>query len=120
MATMDDLIAFVRAQLDADERVARTAANLQFDPENGWGTHGPNTVTPHIGHIHDDEARQHIVRFNPARMLAEIDAKRRILDWLEDLATSDAVTWSFDHETPLRLLAQPYAGRDGWDPRWAL
>jgi Family of unknown function (DUF6221) len=75
---MDDLIAFITARLDEDEVVARSAASLQADPENGWGIDG-RAITPHIGVVHEEESRVHIARHNPARVLREVEAKRAIV-----------------------------------------
>ncbi|PZG03975.1 hypothetical protein C1I95_33530 [Micromonospora craterilacus] len=68
---LNEFNTWLRAQFDEDERVARAAAALQADPENGWGIDGL-AITPHIGVIHEDEARQHIARFGPARLPARV------------------------------------------------
>ena len=51
----------------------------QMDPENGWGEDG-RAVTPRVGVIHEDIQRAHVVKWNPARVLAECNAKRRIVE----------------------------------------
>jgi hypothetical protein len=56
---MDDLIAFLQARLDEDERSA-----------HAWLPFG----NP------DAAARDHIARHDPGRVLAEVAAKRAILD----------------------------------------
>lgn len=83
----DDLVAFLRARLDEDER----------DP-GGW---------------------------SPARVLAEVDAKRRILaehpwrhepDWPSGRQCRQCAT---EHPcTTLRLLALPYAGHPDYREEW--
>jgi hypothetical protein len=102
---MDNLIAFIAARLDEDEAIARKAASLQADPENGWGIDG-RAITPHIGVIHEDESRIHIARHNPARVLRDVEAKRAILngrwggpdhaDMWESCVQNLAAVWS-DH-----------------------
>ena len=87
----DDLIAFARAQLDEDEQMLRaldsTALN-GIDSTAGWG------------------ARDYI-----ERGLAEVDAKRRILDDCEERASIQALRLA-------RLLALPYADRPGYREQW--
>jgi len=121
---MDDLVQWLRAQLDEDERIARAAASLQADPENGWGTQG-RAITPHIGVVHEEEARRHIVGWNPARVLRETDAKRQMLaihrPYVAEpgqacLGCAGGIEW----ETcpVVRLLALPYADRPGYREEW--
>ncbi len=66
MTGMDELITWLRAALDEDEQWARAA-------EGGWITLGPDPErTNSVG--------RHAARWDPARVLAEIDAKRQLLD----------------------------------------
>ena len=58
----------------------------------------------------------HIRRHNPAHVLAECEAKRRIVEHVEP----DPLTLSPGDEYVLRLLAQVYADRADHDPSWAL
>jgi hypothetical protein len=129
VTALDELFAFMRAALDEDERVAREAANND-DSLMPWSVHTEDlghlvrvrydngySVIHSDGNIDQDEA-EHIARWDPARVLAEVEAKRRILDWIDRTAISDQVTWSFVAEAPIRLLAQPYAGQPGWREEW--
>jgi hypothetical protein len=91
MTGMDDLVSWLRAQLDDDERVARAA----HDPEYPWVIEQPEPGSPSWYHpqllgknlisssdpatLTPDEG-EHIARWDPTRVLAEIDAKRRILE----------------------------------------
>jgi hypothetical protein len=143
---VDELAAFVRQQLDDDERVARRAAETQGATWRG----GPSMVEggPHTVRRQDtkelvvltrqdrpapDAAVDHIARWDPARVLAEVEARRRILaehkpmDGVGDrIVGCHTCSWRDDwdelhveHPCPtLRLLAQPYAGRDGWREEW--
>lgn len=118
------LTAFLTARLDEDEAAARAAANLQADPENGWGlikyNHSPGwTITPHIGHLHEDESAAFVTTFHPARVLAEVQAKRRIVALCSDnyaLDPSGLTTWATGQV--LRLLALPYADHDSYREEW--
>jgi hypothetical protein len=124
---MDDLIAFLRAQLDEDERVAREAGqdrpDWKFD--HAFDGHYPYSrelgisagTTQAPGYVDPPQA-EHIARWDPARVLAEVEAKRRILDDYE----REDLTLSPEHwstlEDVIRALAQPYAGRPGWREEW--
>jgi hypothetical protein len=112
MTGMDDLITWLRAQLDDDERVAQEAISWTWRPEL----------------TNEFVSAEHIARWDPARVLAEVEAKRRILDLHEQAVPDghDQMGYRFACEhcaqtTPcptLRLLAQPYAERDGWQEEW--
>jgi hypothetical protein len=150
---MDDLIAFLRAQLDAREReldedyeVARLVlgVNAMADVINGepaprwvrpegtseiWDTKG----IPIVKHTWARES-DHIIRWDPARVLAkvateraEVDAKRRILD--EVGKERDQLERSGYRPTDVspalarlhrvaRFLALPYADKLGYQEDW--
>lgn len=107
----DELVAWLREQVDADERVAQAAA----DPECYFDM---------LSSSRAEEA--FMFAFDPARVLAEVAAKRRIIDELERLII--VVGWTEEehggNDTEslrdlLRLLASVYAGRPGWREEWA-
>jgi hypothetical protein len=130
LAHMDDLVQFLRARLDKDERVARASGRAWWAPPD----------LP--GQVHDSgginiEAKlpsfaAHIARHDPARVLAEVDAKRQILRRLEGaeftLSVSEKGTVPHDlmtgavnsYRDAVRLLALPYSShpdyRDEWRP----
>jgi hypothetical protein len=138
------VVGFLRARLDEDEQRAHEAFSGQADPENGWGADRPEwqrhtTITPHVGMIHEAVQADHVVRWDPARVLREVEAKRRLLDGLLALPHyawdgraeygcpkfEDAETWAAvmgdaeqrctcgrdDHvERMLRIFARPYSG----------
>lgn len=125
MTAVDELVAFVRQQLAEDERVAREVTELaRFDE---WDAAG-SRVDDEIGRSNWEVVgiarppsvpaakaiSQHIARWDPARVLAEVEAKRRILDLHAPLADYKG---RVQCET-VSLLAQPYAGRDGWREEW--
>jgi hypothetical protein len=63
-------------------------------------------------------------RWDPARALAEVEAKRRIIDLYEaqsarqyENAMEEDRTWVL--ESAVRALTLPYADRPGYRPEWA-
>ena len=119
-----DLVAWLRQQLDDDEEVASDAAGLSASrsrwmrdaiscvvdaTDNGLIVYGEGTPTP--------EQAEHIARHDPARVLAEVDAKRRILDAYKQTEFGDLARHSALEEA-LALLALPYAGRPGYREEW--
>ncbi|WP_435872931.1 DUF6221 family protein [Micromonospora haikouensis] len=70
----------------------------------------------------------HVLRWSPARVLAEVDAKRRILDFYRadviDVSKAGGPpewvhgTVPVEAHTVLRLLALPYADRPGYQGMW--
>jgi hypothetical protein len=124
VSAVDELITWLRAQLDDDERVAREAG----DDSLRWRSEGPErnlvdeirtiAIAPYEGELHEAE---HIARWDPARVLAEVEAKRRVLDWLVDCENKalDGNWWNLEVRDAVEALAQPYAGRPGWREEWA-
>jgi hypothetical protein len=122
MSGMDTLVEFLHARLAEDEQVARVATPGPWR----WAALGEATT-------------DHIARHDPARVLAEIDAKRRIVDmhsghhecaaWdrhSTDLTPTDhtdtvLVDRGYTHEDDptLRLLALPYAAHKDYRAEWA-
>lgn len=97
----DDLIAFLRARLDEDEERARAVESH----DRRWDYLPP-------------KADSYVRRFNPDRVLAEVDAKRQIIDLWDPNVLAGSY---FDALAQvLRLLALPDAGhpeyRDEWRP----
>ncbi|WP_328941506.1 DUF6221 family protein [Streptomyces sp. NBC_00250] len=144
---MADLIAFLRARLDEDWKLAYESGcggrdDWAFDPEDPWnGPNGPREVVRRatggfIAVVDPDHGKygtwnaRHIARHNPARVLAEVDAKRRILD--EVVPEMDGMTdqihseWGVGPIDPstyeslvlLRLLALPYASHPDYRDEW--
>lgn len=126
---MDELVQWLHAQLDEDERIARGCSGME------WWEHPKNWVSAPQLHrialvVHDGD-RSHITRHDPARVLREIDARRQIVA-LHSVSEGhecstrdrhgdiDNCTWVMDTEacTTLRLLALPYADRPGYRDEW--
>lgn len=78
----DDLIAFVQARLDEDEQTARAVLWEGSGNKLSWSL--PASATVDVGeddfYAGDRTVADHIVRHDPARVLAEVDAKRRRLN----------------------------------------
>lgn len=128
-----ELVAFLHAQLDADENRAKAcppwpwAANAEGDE-----VVAADGITVCDGFaLSNNQLRatvDHIVGWDPARVLAEVESKRKILDehgpetvW-DGLGTEETVctTCRYDDGTgtfpyggcpTVRALAAPYAGR---------
>lgn len=128
---MDDLIAFLLARLDEDEQVARAAAELAdagtwaaspegqvHDPSApGRGWHylavGPD-------HRSLDDIGVHIARWDPARVLAEVEAKRRMIDERPTGAQFPDMEGGYESgwEDCFRYLALPYASHPDYREEW--
>lgn len=146
------LIEFLRARLDEDERAALNASPGPWtygdiDSIAGGTIYDPTVAIVSVqcdtfGAEIDPRIRrrrtyreanangEHIARFDPARVLAEVDAKRRIVDLCKDPMIE--VTGAFDTERVfvlgqgepwapgvLRLLALPYSDHPDYDPAWS-
>lgn len=118
----DDLITWLRAQLDADERVARAATPGPWVWLAGrvFQEHGDDRiVVPTVNDLAvvEPEDLAHIARHDPARVLAEVQAKRRLVSEAEHYLNYE------DHGLPLAewiltFLALPYADVPGYRDEW--
>lgn len=125
---MDDLVAFLRARLDEDERVAREALSDTGGPVWSDGgqygesvnvdeTGGPVAVGAWTGYL-GDGPRYHIARHDPARVLAEVAAHRAWVDWIDGELADDAA-----QQMPWDLacaLAAVYASHPDYREEWRL
>jgi hypothetical protein len=94
---MDDLITWLRAQLDDDERTARACGAVSWvDDVSGMVHVDPAAIRDnklafgHLGYVAGaapgaigDAYRAQIARHDPARVLREVEAKRAILDGIQ-------------------------------------
>ncbi len=151
---MSDLIEFLTARLDEDEAVAKAAIELAPLPwqrsygEDGdarWldilGGEGTSVVETESGANGPSlDVAEHIARHDPARVLREVEAGRRILarhrpnpQWADIVALADAcmgcgVTGPYDDPNTehmdqcpeLRDLASAYAGHGDYRADWAI
>lgn len=153
---MDDLVQWLGAQLDEDERIARAATagpwsrmgQRVLDPSPPSDRLGVGMAVGHAAASADfNETADHIAAWDPARVLREIDAKRRLLD-LHGLVHRDVYWLAEDGEEEtdeipvcghcvprhsylphhskvpegvcdtVRLLALSYADRPGYREEW--
>ena len=124
---MEDLIDWLRAVLDEDEAAARAAT------PGPWAPSGHSVITADDIEISDVPRRDapHIARHDPRQVLADIAAKRAILD----LHDQSGVRWVgfpradrqesycvHDQQAApchtVRLLASAYRHRPGWRAEW--
>ena len=129
MSESPSIVTFLTARFDEDEHHAQAA--------RGWQTGSRHEGQPLDWSIHMD-------RWSPDRVLADIAAKRAILkihtppgrlipgyeveDWQHDQCPQCGYVekWQHDEYGPtfpcltVRLLAQPFADADGYDPSWAV
>lgn len=132
----DDLIVWLRAALDEDEQVAR--ATLADNVHGSWRTVPAESDIGLHEAVVDNYAgvrlatgpadiNEHIARHDPARVLAEVAAKRRIIDLhgrdhecsIYDHGEISSCNYILDGDcSTMRLLALPYAGRPGYREEW--
>ena len=130
------LTEFLLQRIGEDEAAARAGISSQADPENGWGlieTRGfaGLTLSPHVGHIHERVQGEHIIRWHPARVLAECEAKRRIVEAADEatgldmqvdsefrVGFRDTSTEPYLGDVILRALALPYADHPDYRGEW--
>jgi hypothetical protein len=124
------LTEFLLARIAEDEAVASAASIGRH-----WTWDGPDLLSDHIGAfrlpecIIDTEganppdpegAGVHIARWDPARVLAECEAKRRIVAEMANYWVEGASRTGDLPEVVLTALALPYADhpdyRDAWRP----
>jgi len=154
-AMSEDLVTWLRTQIDEDEQQAQQAAR---DTAPKWYRYERYIMSadPHPAPSSDEAdlyiamdgteaTMEHMARHDPARVLAEVEAKRRILDRYEEAAAEHGrveqlgpfadIHQGMDPDEyeqlvhglwmraqalaeVARLLALPYAGRDGWREEW--
>jgi hypothetical protein len=138
---VNSLVAFLRARLDEDERIAQAAAS----------EHGPSWITgypPYIGELvaaagpdkglnvaesaphhvtNPEDIVRHAAHWDPARALIEVKTKRRILDLVPEIDNADRLVeseWGSGSECAtmadrlLKLLVVPYADHPDYDQTW--
>lgn len=138
-----ELIDFLHARLDEDEQVARAAAEMNPAPWHvryeGWvegSAENKDNPMADTG-LWDCEGAGslcmatstavHVARHDPARVLAEVEAKRRIVELhAHDHECStfnhngdiDSCTWVTGDCSTLHLLAQVYDQHPDYQPEW--
>lgn len=134
MTDPTDLIAWLRAQIDDDEAYARNAFGDHNDAGPNWHEEWSGALnigdTEDLILTNDSQVSRYMARFDPARMLAEVDAKRaHIARWehvtalLADAENPSAIRnelLSVRRAYALVIAddAVPYAARPGYQPEW--
>jgi hypothetical protein len=119
---VEDLVRWLNTQLDEDERIARAATQGEWVWSREFVT-PPGYHHRTVGPLEPGDAA-FIATNDPARVLREIDAKRRIIaehalnGWVCTTCDNGEVEQVFPCPT-LRLLALPYADREGYREEWA-
>lgn len=115
---MDDLVAWLGEQLDDDERIARAADAGRWEFKT-LGRHDQAAIQTPSGLIQFDGSHAsangiHAAVHDPARVLREIDAKRRVLIRCEEaMLAANPMLVHFAKQT-VREMALPYADRAGY------
>ena len=134
---------FLLARIAEDDAVAREATPGPWWNESGT-VHAPypfgrDLTAGNGGACHPLDAQggngrdadadaEHASRHDPARVLAECESKRRIVEeyvgeeWV--ISQGHVTDWTQGaqaaRETALRFLASVYAAHDDYDPAWAI
>lgn len=125
---MTALADFLLARLDDDEAVAVNASyrssswDAVFHGPIKWGDPMPDaevlaggkpilSVDPEYAGVNELE---HVVSWDPARVVAECETKRRIIEWASDLE------YGGQEDDLLKLLALPYADHGDYREEWKL
>lgn len=120
---MDELTRWLGQQLDEDERIARALVDDKrpgrADPwefcDDGSIRDTGRHRSLRVKFTWAPEAK-HIIRHDPARVLREIDAKRRVLREYERCGPKTQGYPGLRYA--VRCLALPYADRPGYKESW--
>lgn len=131
---MSDLVEFLRARLDEDEAAARACPGPVWEHRQIKGAFDEGVVFEDYVAVADDNARDrtvlsdvdndvlpYVLRFHPARVLAEVEAKRRMVQQLADTepCTDNGDTTAGDlADDMLRLLASAYRHHPEYRQEW--
>lgn len=120
-----DLVEFLTARLDEDEQVARAA--IAPGPTGSWVVHVGRAIGvvctaesgQRVASVSRAPQSEHIARHDPARVLADVEAKRRLLAVL-DGDPFDALGAEGAYKLLVaKHLAAPYADHPDYRPEWA-
>lgn len=140
----DDLVAFIRDRLNEDEVAAKAAPgeNWQAFTEDDiagasvydeqWVllypqryehdnplSNKPGATGPQYIQRARDELAAHIARHDPARVLREVAAKRRILQARQEQIDDDPYIW-LAGDVLLRALASVYSDHESYRDEWRI
>ena len=122
---MTDLIVFLLAQLALDEAAAK-AAHLRFpgpwDQAEAAGSTLPAAVSLYdagdesIGVIRGSYVARHIARHDPARVLRDVEADRKLIAAYEDV-TEFSDPW-IGLDLAVRIRAERFSGHPDYREEW--
>lgn len=121
MRALTDLTQFLLARIAEDEEVARVPVSEYEEGEGWYGEQSRTWLRRHLDpfdQVEDNDSRGYptvdfIIRNSPARVLAECEAKRRIV------AEVFPITPDYDPLYVQKVLAQVYSDHPDFDPSWA-
>jgi hypothetical protein len=120
---MSDLVEFLKARLGEDEQAARRAGEtFRQIGETGVIVATEGDRAEECASANWTGAAEHIVRHDPARVLREVEMKRRIIDEhhpVDPCDAHDAELESIPCDT-LLLLALPYADHEEFQDEWCV
>lgn len=141
MSSVDELVTFLNARYDEEERVAKAALRhgVKYHERSPgtvddgvWHTEGHRVegiaITIYDEGGHTEEQAEHIALHDPARVLREVESKRRLLDestgadWLPSNPGDDQPEYAYGYARALndvvKMLALPYSDRPGYREEW--
>lgn len=125
------LVEFLLARIAEDDETARRApvAPWTVDPDGCCVRHSGHDAARDVAEMSD--AAEHIARWDPARVLAECEAKRRIIELADEatgldmqvdsefrVAIRDETAQPYVGDSILRALALPYAVHPDYREEW--
>ncbi|MGW3213126.1 DUF6221 family protein [Streptomyces parvus] len=114
---MDDLAKFLRDRFNEDEHTARRAGDsFKQIGETGVIVATDGDRAEECASANWAGIAEHIVRHDPARVLAEVNAKRATFHRINEhinMTDLDEI-----HRDLLRLLALPYANHPAYNEKW--
>lgn len=142
----DSLIRFLRERYADEEQMARAAVNLGWNSEPGTGSWAsdnghvwdaqalgpPDAVLEELGitepratvvsdeGVPTTEQAAHIAYWDPARVLADIDSKRKILEEVATMLGGDPWQEGAHGLEILSLLVRPYTQHPAFQPEWSV
>ena len=126
------LTEFLLARIAEDEAVAH-AAQHQDQPTWRADFHSMDAMGPKFsvlgssGQFRSSDVVDHVVRFQPSRVLAECEAKRALINEYGKvqaaIAQGDGTEWTMGGQAArgqaLMILALPYSAHPDYRPGWA-
>ncbi|MFH8717261.1 DUF6221 family protein [Streptomyces zaomyceticus] len=127
-----ELVEFLTARLNEDEQAA-LAATWDADASRRWNPHLIEKPRWGWGVVDDMDAgvtvvepaaadaaavAQHMARHDPARVLRDVAAKRRLVEYIEEELTNQGNSNNDKLMHVLRLSALSYASHRDYDEAW--